>query len=197
MLAWRIVHRRFDGVWCRLVSEWTVLMGPRIRQVACALMAGLLLAGCSPQYDWREADVADGRARVAFPAKFETERRPVLLAGADVPFTLTVARKDSFVFGVGHTVLPQGDPQAGQALAQALMDSWYVNTGANPPQEKPRLGETVDIASAARGISLRFMARAIVHDGAVIEAMVTGPSEQFPEAQALEFLQSLRPRKGP
>lgn len=156
-----------------------------------------MLAACTPEYDWREADVADGRARAAFPAKFQTERRPVMLAGMELPFTLTMARKNSFVFAVGHTVLPKDDPDAARALAEALMASWYVNTGANPPAAPPQLGQPADIVSAARGISVRLMGRAIVHDGALIEAVVTGPSERFPEAQAREFLQSLRPRKGP
>ncbi|MEI2416020.1 hypothetical protein V8Z80_07530 [Orrella sp. JC864] len=166
----------------------------RMRRLAACLALGLL-AACSPEYDWREADVADGRARTAFPAKVQTEQRQVALAGVQLPFTLTMARKDSFIFAVGHTVVPPG-ADAGM-LAQALMASWYVNTGANPPATPPALGQEVDLVSAARGVSLRFMARAIVTDGAIIEAMVTGPSERFPEAQAREFLRLLRPRKGP
>ncbi len=162
-------------------------------RLAClALFVGL--AACTPQYDWREVEVAEGRAHAAFPAKTQTQQRPVMLAGTELPFTLTMARKDSIVFAVGHTVLPSGDAAAADALAQALMQSWYVNTGANPPAAPPQLGQTVDLVSSLRGVSLRFMARAIVHDGALIEAIVTGPSEQFPQAPADEFLQSLRPR---
>ncbi|VFR38884.1 hypothetical protein ANT2_4113 [plant metagenome] len=164
-------------------------------------MAGLLvllaLAGCSPEYDWRELDAAGGRVRAAFPAKVIDDTRRVTLAGHEIPFTLEAARRGNTVFAVGHIVLPPGDgtppdPKAQQEVVKALLASWYTNVGVPVPDPLPPLGETVDISSSARGVAMRFVGKAVVHQGAIVEWMVTGPAGEFPEEPAKTFMTSPR-----
>ena len=65
------------------------------------LLAGALLAGCNPTYNWREVASQDGRFTALFPAKPTTFTRPVDVDGMRVQMTMTAAEVDGATFAVG------------------------------------------------------------------------------------------------
>ncbi len=98
----------------------------------------LALAACSPSYNWREMDVADGHVRAAFPARVSTETRELKLDTHALKFTMASATVGEAVFAVGSAPLPPeiaASPAARQALGVALMRSLYTNMQAPPPNE--------------------------------------------------------------
>ncbi|WP_459616684.1 hypothetical protein [Bordetella sp. 2513F-2] len=164
---------------------------------ALILLALLGLAACSPEYDWRELDVAEGRAQAAFPARVQTETREVPLGGHTLRFSLTAAQVRRAVFAVGYAPLPAGvagDPAASRALGEALMQSLYANLGADAPQSLPAYGEPIEVHGQVDERRSWLLARVWVANGMLIEAVAAGTEENLPERQAREFVQGVRLR---
>ena len=65
--------------------------------VLCSL---LWLAGCTPEYNWRELTVADDRAVVMFPSRVQTEQRKLRVEGIDLVFFANFCRRRAVcIFG--------------------------------------------------------------------------------------------------
>ncbi len=158
------------------------------------LALALLLAACSPSYNWREMDVADGHVRAAFPARVSTETRELRLDTHTLPFTLASATVGEAVFAVGSAPLPPeiaASPAARQALGVALMRSLYANMQAPPPKEWPAFGQDIEVHGKAVGKPGWLHAKVWVTDTMLIEAVAAGTEESLPAERAREFLRSV------
>ena len=71
----------------------------------------LLVAACSPSYNWREVDVADGHVRAAFPDRVMTDTRDLKLDTHTLSFTLASATVGEAVFAVGSARCRQTSPR--------------------------------------------------------------------------------------
>lgn len=158
------------------------------------LTLALALTACSPSYNWREMDVADGHVRAAFPARVSTETRDLKLDTHALQFTLASATVGEAVFAVGSAPLPPevaASPAARQALGMALMRSLYTNMQAPPPSEWPPYGETIEVRGKAVGKPGWLQAKVWVTDTMLIEAVAAGTEESLPAERAREFLRSV------
>lgn len=154
----------------------------------------LLLAACSPSYNWREMDVAGGHARAAFPARVMADTRDLKLDTHTLRFTLESATVGESVFAVGSAPLPPeiaADPVARQALGVALMRSLYTNMQAPPPAEWPPYGQDIEVRGKAVGKPGWLQAKVWVTDTMLIEAVAAGTEESLPAERAREFLRSV------
>ena len=154
----------------------------------------LLMAACSPRYNWREVDVADGYVRAAFPDRVFTETRDLPLDTHTLRFTLATATVGEAVFAVGSAPLPAdiaADPVARQALGMALMHSLYANMQAPPPATWPDYGQDIEVRGKAMGKPGWLQARVWVTDTMLIEAVAAGTEESLPAERAREFLRSV------
>ncbi|WP_094849236.1 hypothetical protein [Bordetella genomosp. 9] len=163
--------------------------------VALVALCLTLLGACTPTYNWREVQIADGAARANFPARPDTDTRSIGLGGRMLRFSLTSARVDDAVFAVGYAPLPPdlaGDPAGQRALAADLVRSLHENLHATPPAVAPDYGVDVTVRGQVGGHPVWALARVWVHDGMLVEAVATGSERGLPEAQAREFVGSLR-----
>ncbi|MGV2865785.1 hypothetical protein [Achromobacter sp. ESBL13] len=154
----------------------------------------LLVAACSPRYNWREVDVADGHVRAAFPDRVSTDSRDLPLDTHTLRFTLSSATVGEAVFAVGSAPLPPdiaADPAAKQALGMALMRSLYTNMQAPPPTEWPAYGQDIEVHGKAMGKPGWLVAKVWVTDTMLIEAVAAGTQESLPAERAREFLRSV------
>lgn len=166
----------------------------RLSVFLAAALSAFVLTACSPTYDWREINVADGAAQAAFPAKVRTEKRTVSLGGQKVDFSLAAASVHDGVFAVGHARLPAGaaaDPASRAALGAALMRSLYENLQVQPPASFPAYGEPIEIHGNAGGKPVWLLARVWVQGDMLVEAVATGSEQGLPAEQAREFVKSL------
>ncbi|OWT75881.1 hypothetical protein CEY04_19055 [Achromobacter sp. HZ28] len=171
---------------------------PRLAALFAPFFAGILvmaLSACSPTYDWRELDVADGAARAAFPARVRTESRDITLDGSALAYTLDAARVDQAVFAVGHASLAGLPDARREALAKALMRSLYQNLKAQPPADLPPAGTDIAVQGEAGGKPVLLLARIWVRGDLLIEVVATGPADKLPRAEAQTFVHSLRFRQ--
>ena len=106
---------------------------------ACAAvlaLAVLVLLGCSPSLDWREARPADGLS-VLFPCKPDTHVRQVSLAGSPQPMSLSSCTADDRTFALSYldvSDINQLTPVI-QAMQQSLADK--LQGSGTPAQRKP------------------------------------------------------------
>jgi len=164
------------------------------KKAGMALALALLVAACSPSYNWREVDVADGHVRAAFPDRVTSDTRDLKLDTHTLKFTLASANVGEAVFAVGSAPLPPdiaADPAARRALGLALMRSLYVNMQAVPPLEWPPYGDVIEIHGKAMGKPGWLQARVWVTDTMLIEAVAAGTQESLPAERAREFLRSV------
>lgn len=138
----------------------------RLSVAACAL----LLAACSPHYNWREVRGAGAPFTVTLPGKPASHARAINLGGVPVTMTMTAADVEQVTFAVGAAELPDA-AQAEQALG-AMKVALVNNIGGTLAQEKAVvIGGAPAIAIEASGppatgtggrprlLLARFMAR--------------------------------------
>lgn len=156
------------------------------------LLAGLLfLTACYPTYNWRELPVADGLATLAFPAKVDTAKRDINLAGMPVTFVLSSADVNDVVFSIGWAQLPaQSSATERKAAQRSLIDSLASSMGQPAPPQAYE-AEVFRLRSDRQGRSLAMVARVLVHYDIVMRIVASGPPDVLTEELATEFMRSL------
>ncbi|MBO9353282.1 hypothetical protein GG851_04705 [Bordetella petrii] len=175
-----------------MISQLFRLFSGRLPRL---LGVALLVAACTPSYNWREMDVADGHAHAAFPAKVQTQTREIALGGQTLRFTLSMAEVDGAMFAVGHAPLPPGvagDPAARDALGQALTQSLYANLGAQSPLPLPAFGDEIEVHGQAGQQPGWLLARVWVTDTMLIDAVAAGTAQSLPKERAQEFVRGVK-----
>ena len=162
----------------------------RGRKLLAAVLGGLALCACTPEYNWRETVVADGNAQIAFPAQVRTEHRPLDVDGARMTFSLVSASVGPAVFAVGYARLPaDASEDLGKSLVRRLVTSLAAN-GGEPP-EGANQGDVFELQTTVAGQPSRLVARVLVHRGILMEVVASGPKSALAPEQALDFMRSL------
>uniref|UniRef100_UPI00334204B6 hypothetical protein n=1 Tax=Castellaniella defragrans TaxID=75697 RepID=UPI00334204B6 len=150
----------------------------------------LALAGCSPEFDWRSVEVADGAVTGVLPARPRSETRAVRVEGHALDLTMTMAQAGSVLFALGHAPLPEdlrADPPAARALAYGMIRSFYENLGVPPPDPLPEPGERFVVEAELRGKPMRLEALVMVNTWNLFEAVVTAETSAFDRAPVRDF----------
>ncbi|MEI6838992.1 MAG: hypothetical protein WCK56_14455 [Alcaligenaceae bacterium] len=155
------------------------------------LLSALWLAGCTPDYNWRELSVADDRAVVMFPSRVKTEQRTLQVEGMDLVFSLTSAAVDQAVFSVGYAPLdPKLEPVQIERLVRTFATALAARVG-QPPAAQAFTGEVFQFESVVAGQPSRLMGRVLTHRGMLIQVVVSGPKKSLSIENATEFMRSL------
>ena len=86
--------------------------------LAMALLGCLMLAACSPRFNWREVRADEAGYRVMFPDRPDSVTRAIHLDTLAVDMTMQGARVEGMTFAVGTIRLPTAtDAPAGDAAA--------------------------------------------------------------------------------
>lgn len=153
-----------------------------------------LLAGCSPDYNWRTVAVANGMVNAIFPDKPQTQERTLDFSGHKVQFTLTAATVEGAVFAVGYAALPDSlrtDETARNEMGQAVIRSFYQNLGLAVPENLPPFGTRFDLQGQSPKGPVKLQVKTWMLPHALVEGIVTAPATSFPEQQANEFFAGL------
>jgi len=152
----------------------------------------LVLAGCTPEYNWRERSVADDRGVIMFPSRIQTEQRQIDLEGSPTTFSLTSSAVGQAVFSVGFIALPESlSKEKSQALIKTVVSALAVRAGKQAP-ESALEGEIFTLETVVANKPSLMMARVVVHRGMLIQVVVSGPKQSLSNENALEFVRSLR-----
>jgi len=168
------------------------------RSLTAACGAGLLLAACTPQYDWREVHGSNAPFTVLLPAKPATLARPVNLNGAQVTMTMTAAEVGEVAFAVGSAEL--ADAATASTALEAMKTAMVNNIGGTIRQEKTSAssgGRTIDLEaggapSARNGTPPLLVARFVMRERRVYQAIVLGPEKAIPREAVDTFFTSFK-----
>lgn len=152
----------------------------------------LFLAGCTPEYNWRERSVADDRGVIMFPSRIQTEQRQIDIEGSPTTFSLTSSAVGQAVFSVGFIALPDSlGKEKSQALVKTVVSALAVRAGKQAP-ESALEGEIFTLETVVTNKPSLMMARVVIHRGMLIQVVVSGPKQSLSNENALEFVRSLR-----
>lgn len=152
----------------------------------------MMLAACSPPFDWREIRSDAAPYVVAMPAKPSTFSRKIDLDGTETVMTMTAAETGDITFAVGSAELP--DATHAQVSLTAMKTAMVNNIGGKIRQEKvltmPQTQnatsgtlavteiEAIGAASTATAGQPRILfARFVARDKHVFQIVVTGPEK--------------------
>ncbi len=177
------------------------------------LVVTILLAACSPEYDWRDIRAPGGEYWVQLPARPATMTRRIHLEGLAVDMSMQGARVAENSFTVALVPLPgSGGGQAEAAgmsaerILLAMREQMLRNIGAlalTPTEdaevdlvdaERRKVGALPVQAIGARGTGkhadMQMFARFVLWEGHALQIVALGPGID-PE-KAGHFLDSLR-----
>lgn len=167
----------------------------RTAAIGCAL----LLAACSPKFDWREVRGAGAPYVVMLPAKPASHTREIDLDGIKVSMTMTAAEVDDVTFAVGAAALP--DPAQAPKALNAMKTALVRNIGGKVTREKsdgsanmPTMIEIEASGSPGRGGQSRLLfARFVAKDKYVYQIVAVGSEKAISREAVDTFLASFKP----
>lgn len=150
----------------------------------------LLLAGCSPTYNWRDYSSQEGGYKVLFPAKPSSFTRPIDLNGMRVEMTMTAAEVKGTTFAVGSGTAP--DAASAQAALPAMRQALLRNIGAedSPAEPDAKGALTVSATGTGNGKPVQLVGRFEARGARFYQVIVVGRSGSMPAEQAEQFTSS-------
>ena len=167
----------------------------RRRFAALVAALGLLLAGCSPKYNWRDYVSPDTPYRVMFPAKPATFTRTIDLDGMQVAMTMTAAEVDGATFAVGAAEAP--DAARAQAALEAMQLALVRNIGATVTSQKAtadmdRATRDVDASGARNGETMHLVGHFEARGKRFYQVIAIGRKDALPAEQVEQFITSFK-----
>jgi hypothetical protein len=176
-------------------------MTTRSLMTIAALLPAVLLAACSPKYNWRDYASPDASYRVMFPAKPASFTREIDLDGMHVPMTMTAAEIDGATFAVGTAEAP--DAARAQAAVEAMQQALLRNIGARAELQAAsatasgaasRSTSDVDATGTSNGQKMRLAGHFEARGKRFYQVIVMGKPQAMPQDQVEQFLTSFKPQ---
>lgn len=154
--------------------------------LACAV-----LAGCSPQFNWRDYVAKDAPYRVMFPDKPASHTRSVDIDGLKVDMTMTAVDIEGITFAVGSAQAP--DAARAQAAVAAMKTALVKNIGAQITSEKVT-GSAIDIDATGvrKGVPMRLVGHFEARDKRFYQVIVLGPAKSLSKENVDMFITSFK-----
>ena len=173
----------------------------RVVRVCLMFAATVVLAACSPRYDWREVHDKDGAYAVTYPAKPTQDARDVKFASGPLPMRMQAARVDAALFAVGVVTLPSDDATLRQTVLTELQQGLLANVhegGTAPAQvmvrqagDAPALpGLAVSAQGMASDKAERYVSARFVGRGNHVYQVVVMATKAPSREQVDQFLDS-------
>jgi len=168
---------------------------PKITHLGGRLLLLAALAGCSPDYNWRQVQNADAAFAALFPAKPSSHTREINLDGIRTNMSMTAAEVHGVLFAVGSTEL--SSPALVQPALGAMKTAMVRNIGGTIASDRNVPGPTPSteiVANGSRnGRPVQLTARFAARDQRVYQAVVIGAPQDVPAEAIDTFLSSFKP----
>lgn len=152
------------------------------------------LVACSPEYDWRSVNTAEGNLTVLFPARPVEQTRQVELDGEKMPFTMQIATVSDEVYAVGYRVFPVemvAEKAKIEQKGRALMASVYQTMGEPMPEPVPAFGDVFSFSKGVNGKVFNVHVKILAANGIIVQAYVAADN-QAPAEQVRQFLDGVK-----
>jgi len=160
------------------------------RLLLCAF-ATLVVAACSPAYNWRNFSSTDAPFSVMFPDKPSVHTREIDIDGMKVSMTMTAAQVEGTTFAVGSAQAPDA-AQARAALA-GMKTALVKNIGATVRSEKAAgNGIDIDAVGMQKGTPMRLVAHFEARDKRFYQVIIMGPEKTITKENVEMFMSSFK-----
>ncbi|AIY39787.1 hypothetical protein LT85_0627 [Collimonas arenae] len=164
---------------------------------ACAL----LLAACSPKFNWREVRSKDAPYSILLPTKPSTFARPIDLDGMPLTMTMTASKVDDTVFAVGSATVP--DAAKAQTALIAMKTALVKNINGTVRSEKSTaaasstqgLSASIDIEAVGKtpgGKDEVLFGHFVSKDKEIYQVIVMGPEKEISRENVDTFIGSFK-----
>ena len=155
------------------------------------VLAALVLAGCSPAYNWRDYNSPDAPYQAMFPDKPVTHKRSINLDGLTVDMTMTAAEIDGTVFAIGSAEAP--DAAQAQAAVAAMRTAMVNNIGATiTREEKKDAAINIDAKGMQNGAPMRLVGHFESRGTRFYQVVVMGKEKNVPQDEVDMFMSSFK-----
>lgn len=170
---------------------------------ALAVAACILLAACSPRFDWREVKSPEGFA-VMLPGRPQTVERDIVLDAARISMSMISTGIGATMFAVGVARLPPAataDPEVRQRTLARFRDALVSNSGAvlrrstapKLPGAQPAAAEAIEAEGRLPdGRNSRLAARFFIVDDRLFQIVALGAEGEIPPEALDTFFTSFR-----
>lgn len=149
------------------------------------------LAGCSPQYNWRNYASKEAPFHALFPDKPAVHTRSVDLDGLKVDMTMTAVDIDGVTFAVGSAEAP--DAARAQAAVAAMKTALVRNIGATVTSEKVGTNAIdIDAAGVRKGTPMRLVGHFEARGKRFYQVIVMGPAKSLTKDNVDMFITSFK-----
>jgi hypothetical protein len=167
--------------------------------IACLL----LLAACSPEYNWREVRGKDASFTVLLPDKPVSVTRKINLGDQQVEMTMTAAEVDGVSFAVGYVQLADAKSAVAalDLMRQAMLRN--INGTVKTPQLPPAAVGSAGAPAGAIDIDARgtdggnqpllLRGHFEAKDNRAYQVIVLGKEQAMPREQLDMFFSSFKP----
>ena len=128
-----------------------------------AVLAALLIAGCSPTLDWREFVPEGSGISASFPCRPDRHARPVAMAGATVRLEMLVCSAGDATYALSFL----DSPDAGRV--SALLDDWRAITVRNVQGAAPQLAPVNVPGMTPNARATRLVVAGRLPDGSAVQ----------------------------
>jgi hypothetical protein len=163
------------------------------------LLACLAFAACSPELDWREISVPEGRFAVLLPGRVRHESRTLAAAGGTLIMTMYSFSLERGTMGVAYIDYPGAAPDAAHVRARldAARDALLRNfKGGAPSEEDIRVdgiqGRQVYAEGPAGAAQMLLKARFFAVGSRVYQVAYVGAKDGAAMADVDMFLTSFK-----
>ena len=160
-------------------------------RILISFLVALLLAACSPTYNWRAYQSTHAPYSVVFPDKPDAQTRQVNLGGVNVEMTMTGARVEGNVFAVGSAQVAS-EAQAAAALA-AMKTAMVQNIGGTVTSEKATANALDIVANGSqKGHPIRLYGHFEARQRRIYQVIVIGDPQHLSDENVEMFLSSFK-----
>jgi hypothetical protein len=155
------------------------------------VLAALVLAGCSPTYNWRDYNSPDAPYQAMFPDKPVTHTRSINLDGLTANMTMTAANIDGTVFAVGSAEAP--DAAQAQKAVTSMKTALVKNIGATITREERKDSAlNIDAKGVQNGTPMRLVGHFESRGTRFYQVIVMGKASNVPQDQVDTFMSSFK-----
>ncbi|MCQ9617511.1 hypothetical protein L1889_13135 [Paenalcaligenes niemegkensis] len=149
------------------------------------------LLGCSPEYNWRNVQMAEGAVEQIFPASPLHEQIPMGQGAQSPAYSVASAKVRETLFMA--TWVPRLPEQHIDDVYEHVVDGILQRAG-DTRTTRPSAGDVFSVQSQGRQNAVRTDLRVQVYGTGLLQLSVSTPLDQpFPEEAAHEFLSYPRP----
>jgi len=174
---------------------------PAVRVLLLCAGASVLLAACSPKFNWREVRSKDAHYSVLLPTKPSTFARSINLDGSVLTMSMTASKVDDTVFAVGSASV--ADAAKAQAALIAMKTALVKNISGTVRSEKSSaaasstqgLSSSIDIEAVGKtpgGKEEILFGHFVSKDKEIYQVIVIGPEKQVSRENVDTFITSFK-----